>query len=230
MDVLNAISATSEYACWCSSGENWSEAKGTPLDAMDELCKGYVQAMKCVNMDVMDDGGEEAAATCDPMKTRYLTTGIDFFNLHQLTIDDIVAKCNAANEGLCQKSVCMVDVSMIPNVWHIIKAGHDFIIENGFKHASGFDRETTCHFDATAVAGAGASAAVSGDESAVASSNNRAQAQFNGRETECCGSQPFRKPYKTQEGKRQCCAAANLPYDATKFTCCESGEVKVACD
>ena len=125
-----------------------------------------------------------------------MTTGIDFFNLHQLTIDDIVAKCNAANEGLCQKSVCMVDVSMIPNVWHIIKAGHDFIIENGFKHASGFDRETTCHFDATAVAGAGASAAVSGDESAVVSSNNRAQAQFNGRETECCGSQPFRKPYR----------------------------------
>merc|ERR1712226_531927 len=208
-NVLNALKATSEYGCWCSSQDNWADAKGTPVDAMDHLCKGYVQAMKCLQMDVGDVLGELASENCDPLKTQYKTAGFNFMKVGELDPEEIREKCALANRGdLCQTNVCIVDVAMLPNVWHILKKGSDFIIMDKYRHRSGFDRKVECTFKGEVSKGAGASADVSGVDRSVVEEVN----EFSGRDIECCGAQPFRKPYKTMSGNRQCCAAANLPY------------------
>jgi len=228
--VLNAIKVTSQYGCWCTSEDNWSESRGTPVDQMDHLCKGYVQAMKCLQMDVGDVLGELASEECNPLTTKYKTAGFNFMKVGEIEIEEIREKCGIANQGdLCKTNVCIVDVAMLPNVWHILKRGSDFIIEANFRHQNGFDRKVECGFQKEASKGAGASADVTGVEGSVGGDENDLET-FRGRDVECCGAQPFRKPYKTQNGNRQCCAAANLAYDATKFTCCDSGEIKVACD
>jgi hypothetical protein len=230
-NTLKAIKATSQYGCWCSSEENWAQAKGTPVDAMDEICKQYVQGMKCLRIDVGDVYGEIAAENCDPLTTKYKTAGFNFMKVGEIDAEEIREKCAIANKGdLCKTNVCIVDVAMLPHVWHILKKGSDFMIMDKFIHGSGFDRKVECGFQKEASKGAGASADVAGLDRSVTGGDSADDGGFDGREVECCGAQPFRKPYKTMNGDRQCCAAANLAFDPSKFTCCESGEVKVACD
>ena len=106
----------------------------------------------------------------------------------------------------------------------------NFMIMNKFIHASGFDRKVECGFQKESSKGAGASADVAGVDRSMTAGDSVEDDSFDGREVECCGAQPFRKPFKTMNGDRQCCAAANLAFDPSKFTCCESGEIKVACD
>jgi len=46
-------------------------------------------------------------------------------------------------------------------------------------------------------------------------------------EKECCGTYPYRHPYKTYGGQRSCCG--HKTYDVTILNCCPSGKVKLNC-
>lgn len=234
VDVLNVISATSEYGCWCSSKTTWNKAHGEPLDEIDELCKGYVQNMRCVTMDMADAGVDD----CNVMKTRYVTKGIDFFDLENLTYDTIVAGCKRVNDDPCAQNVCIVDVAMIPVVYSLLKNNKEFMIDPDFDHNTGeFDKDGYCtvlsHLDGDdrGLFGDynGAPEGGDGGDSLGSSpaSNDLVEMGVATRTVECCGSQPLRKPYKVMGGTRQCCV--NTPYDSTKFTCCADGSVGVSC-
>lgn len=232
MDVLNVISATSEYGCWCSSKETWSQAHGEPLDEIDTLCKGYVQAMKCVEMELADMGIED----CNVMATRYTTKGIDFFDLINLTYDEIVRKCHAINSDPCAARVCIVDVAMIPGVYSLLKENKEYVIDVHFDHAgSTFNQEEMCislaHIDADAhlaVAGGDGGDSLGSAPSGASAMSAAVTFEIDPiRPVECCGALPFSKPYKTMGGQRECCVST--PYDSNKFTCCENGEVSISC-
>ena len=46
-------------------------------------------------------------------------------------------------------------------------------------------------------------------------------------EKDCCGAYPYRHPYKTYGGQRNCCGMKT--YDVTVLNCCPSGKVRVNC-
>lgn len=46
-------------------------------------------------------------------------------------------------------------------------------------------------------------------------------------EKDCCGHYPFRHPFKTYGGQRQCCGAKT--YDSQILKCCANGKVRVNC-
>lgn len=46
-------------------------------------------------------------------------------------------------------------------------------------------------------------------------------------EKDCCGHYPYRHPYKTYGGQRNCCGMKT--YDITVLSCCPNGKVRVNC-
>merc|ERR1712079_465815 len=64
--IGNTINGMNEYGCWCYFYDDHGRGKGTPVDAIDEMCKTLHEGYECAMRDAEDEG-----STCVPWEVDY---------------------------------------------------------------------------------------------------------------------------------------------------------------
>lgn len=115
------------YGCWCYFGDEHVErnAKGPPLDALDNLCHGLSRGYECA---ILDD------AACVPWDVDYFAPD-DILAVAE-TKEAIAAVCEAENNNAdsCQYMACAVEQWFIRQ-WRGNPAGIDDLIDPLHKHS-----------------------------------------------------------------------------------------------
>jgi len=146
---------------------------------------------------VMMDAADENDNSCDPFTHDYNTISIIGAVPEQVEID-----CEAKNPGdNCAIRSCAVESFFILNVF--AEALGSNIFDPSLKH------DAPHNWDSSVCRGTGGTGP--GANSPWA----------------CCGSYPPRFPYRTGNGRRQCCA--EVTYDSTMFSCCNDNTVSISC-
>ena len=136
------------YGCWCNLGHgSYSiiDSRGQPVDALDEICKGYNQAIQCLHVDL-----KEINSTCDHYETDF---NYDFTNLddilksgnypHESVINRAIQNmCDEKNEYMCQTLLCTIETKLIRSIMHWLMDGH--VLDEFNLHSNGFDFEDKC--------------------------------------------------------------------------------------
>jgi len=146
---------------------------------------------------VMMDAADENDNSCDPFTHDYNTISIIGAVPEQVQID-----CEAKNPGdNCAIRSCAVESYFILNVF--AEALGTNVFDPSLKHDAPYN------WDSSVCRGTGGTGP--GANSPWA----------------CCGSYPPRFPYRTGNGRRQCCA--EVTYDSTMFSCCNDNTVSISC-
>merc|ERR1711884_417708 len=54
--IGNTINSMNEYGCWCYFNDDHGRGKGTPVDAIDEMCKTLHDGYECAMRDAEEEG------------------------------------------------------------------------------------------------------------------------------------------------------------------------------
>merc|ERR1711894_314224 len=117
--IGNTINSMNEYGCWCYFNDDHGRGKGTPVDAIDEMCK------------TLHEG-----STCVPWEVDY-TSAVGGSGL---TIAEECANVNSDNN--CAIRACSVEGSFMANLLDVFISGNG--INNDNRHSNGFDQATVC--------------------------------------------------------------------------------------
>ena len=118
--------------------------------------------------------------------------------------ENLVRNCNANQPGFttqdaCARVACIIEGQFVIDYMNYVFSGAMY--DESKHHDSGlFDVDSQCMTDS---------------RGGVKS------------EKSCCGTEPFRKPYKTYGGDRACCGSS--VYDTTVKQCCDGEHPKVQC-
>lgn len=238
----NAMQQIQAYGCWCQFSDNtYIKGKGTPVDAIDRLCKGLSDNYECAAID-----GQEENDECNPWDTYYSPPFGSFLAKEH---DGVVTECNAMNgEGSCAARACISETVFINRLFHTILRGGKII--SAHKHSSDFDPHGDCPVvkPTNAPPAGGSNNGGSGNGSDNGNGNDgESQSDsdsssgsiltFSNDDDEepievtiapiisiemdaCCGQYPDRFPYRSQGGDRQCCGVKT--YNAMTLTCCDA--------
>jgi len=98
-DILGPnLQAIDRYGCWCYFQEDHGQGKGSPVDAVDRICKDLHHCYECAEIDVFNANGGE----CTAYEIGY-NSGISF------GIDGLVETCDTLNGDLCAKAACQCE-------------------------------------------------------------------------------------------------------------------------
>merc|ERR1711885_54604 len=111
----NTINNMNEYGCWCYFGDDHGRGKGTPVDAIDEMCKNLHDGYECAMRDAEEEG----------------TT---------LSTAEECANVNSGNN--CVIRACTVEGTFVANLLDVFFSGTS--VNNDNKHSNGFDQATVC--------------------------------------------------------------------------------------
>jgi len=129
--IGKTISQMNEYGCWCYFGDDHGRGKGSPQDAIDEMCKVLHDGYECAMRDAEDEG-----TTCVPWEVAY-TSAVGGSGL------SIAEECAQVNSGSnCAARACTVEGSFVANLLDVFVSGGG--IDQTMKHSNGFDQPTNC--------------------------------------------------------------------------------------
>jgi len=129
--IGKTISNMNEYGCWCYFGDDHGRGKGSPQDAIDEMCKVLADGYECAMRDA-----EEEGTTCVPWEVEY-TSALGGSGL------GIVDECAQVNSGSnCAARACAIEGAFVANLLDVFISGNG--IDQAMKHSNGFDQPTTC--------------------------------------------------------------------------------------
>jgi len=121
-----------DSGCHCYFDEDYEHGKGTPVNAIDAICKQLSEGYTCAIYDVLQQSGDP---NCKPWEVVY-TIG------HQFGLDLLESSCIALNSDLCSRYACMVEGSFTINaIQQFLTAG---AIVPGHKISNGFDFNGIC--------------------------------------------------------------------------------------
>lgn len=190
------------YGCWCMFNEKYVEAKGPVQDEVDGECKILIHGYRCVEIDAVARGEE-----CDIVNKVY--TPYNFFS----AATALELECPATNEvfdfDLSQfvPDQCAIDMCLVEGRFTLAFFDQFFtetiVFDPALSHPDGqinvgpFDHTVECKINPN---GSGKS------------------------ELECCGLfYVNRFTYKTDEGARDCCDAAQKTFSTATHECCSGG-------
>lgn len=207
-----------EYGCWCYYGgdsRSMHYGHGEPMDAWDGACKQLQEGYACAFLDSTAAGG----AVCEPWSVDY-DANIDDFGLFAAQMEytpeqartHIDTKCREVLTDDCAITACLVEGMYMYEVEVLIFdtffGSHILAIQRITTEANyisnGFNREENC----------GAPTASEGPKSP--------------QEKECCGEQPWRFPFNTRDGAKECCEGESghgHVFNVAGKTCCADGSV-----
>jgi hypothetical protein len=168
--IGNTINSMNEYGCWCYFGDDHGRGKGTPVDAIDEMCKVLHEGYECAMRDAEDEG-----STCVPWEVAY-TSAVGGSGL---TIAEECANVNSGNN--CAIRACTVEGSFMANLLDVFISGNG--INNDNRHSNGFDQATVC---ATKKNGGGPS-----NKACCGNYPDRFPFKTVGGDRQCCGSRTY---------------------------------------
>lgn len=90
--VLTPMGKLQDYGCWCLFNAKHGKGKGTPVDAVDAVCKNLHHMHECILLDF--DG------TCDPYNTKFQVDVRISSNF------DLEYDCEKLNGNDCQVATC----------------------------------------------------------------------------------------------------------------------------
>jgi len=210
--VWNAVNG---YGCWCHlDRETMQNARGNPVDELDELCKRRHQAMECM----VEDG-------CDPYNTR--TRIKEFFGQSHSYYNRVCPKKNAKQENpFCSSNLCVIEATFVTDAMRILvqhgrnpKYTHYRPGFNGHTKVRNFNYEQRCKTQAHDLVTASSGGKSGGRD-------DRPQRP----ETQCCGEYPLRMPFDTKNRSVGCCKSQSenqlgVIYDRELKECCADGTV-----
>jgi len=186
LETSSAMAPLSDYGCWCELGTH-GNGKGQPQDEFDQFCKDLHKGYACIQMDHMTVG----AGFCEPWSVDYVSAIAD------LNVDGapgplnliIPVSINEIDEAMevCENSNtddCAVKACKVESYFYIrvFAASFEGVVPQMSLMEANFD-DAVCITD-----------------SAGSPGGNR----------ECCGSYPFRTPFRDGAGI-ECCN------DVTRF-------------
>lgn len=121
------------YGCWCNF-DNFefsrsAPGRGAPVDQWDAICRKLQLAYKCA---IMDHG-----QSCAPWAREYPIIGAD------KTEEEVKSACEALFPAdQCATDACVIENQFLNEVSALSDSGMTQVDE--FKHANGFNQETSC--------------------------------------------------------------------------------------
>ena len=216
-EIDSVFSAIDGYGCWCYFDDDLGQAKGEPVDSIDEKCKILRQGYQCATLD-----GElnEEDEVCVPWE-------VDFTPHYGGDLENIYENCEVENpDNPCGARACAVEVNFIESI--LPEFTTPGAINDDFKHENGFN-VTTCIPETTTTTTTTIAPTVASNVNVIKVINNvvvitsATEAPATTEEPlpleMCCGEYPVRFKYETLEGDRECCG--NSTFDATLHECCD---------
>lgn len=196
-DIIDSINS---YGCWCYFQDNHGAGRGPAQNEVDNQCKILHEGYECIMMDAVDEGDD----SCLPWHEEYKSaTGLGLLVDHDDndTLEEALRfrckKANKKSKTKCAERSCIVENYFVVRVMRLFLKGVPF--DPSLKHDKNiFDPKANCP-------------TVQGIQS----------------DKECCGLYPFRFPFKTLSGSRDCCGQRTFNSDL--MMCCDDMNVRLSC-
>lgn len=191
------------YGCWCYfDNDGHGKGKSNPKDDLDTFCKSLHEAYDCMILDHDSETKKGKHKRHDDEKEEEECSpwATKYSPAMLGETDTIINSCYKKNfkKGSCAVRACTVESQFVSSVFKYLIQGGK--IQKSLKHSDkNFSLNEVC-----AVVPKGAS------------------------EKECCGAYPFRRPFKTYGGERQCCGSRT--FDPSVLRCCEGDRLRNQCN
>jgi len=132
--MTTSMSAIWEYGCWCYFQEDHGRGRGTPQNAVDDICQILHHGYTCIKMDAITEN-----VPCDPFNHAYSTVPTLGNSQQQLEVD-----CIAGNPGdVCAQRICLVESKFVMNFIQI-GTTPGFTFDPSLKHDLNIFDPNTC--------------------------------------------------------------------------------------
>ena len=191
------------YGCWCYFDQDGhGKGKSNPQDDLDAFCKSLHEAYDCMILDHDSENkkSKHKRHENDDKDEECYPWATKYSPAMLGETDTIIDSCYKKNfkKGSCAVRACTVESQFVSSVFKYLIQGGK--IQKSLKHSDkNFSVTETC-----SVVPKGAS------------------------EKECCGAYPFRRPFKTYGGERQCCGSRT--FDPSVLRCCEGNRLRSQCN
>lgn len=195
--------AVTDYGCNCRSRENYLDSNPrVTTDALDEVCAGYVNALKCVQLEY---------PKCD-------VATVEYAGMLSIVVDGdkITVSCDESDKAgrQCAYNTCLVDIQFFIDETNAIA---DSGRSDAFDHFKGFRTSESC-----------GTPEVTGK--CRSDYGKITKDPFATTPDECCGMAPYKVPYdSTKEGCCDIVADIFEVFDLATQFCCPDGSVGPSC-